>query len=261
MRLTVQICGLVLALAMLAAACGGGGGGDSGAAPQPEPAPPADTSSESANAGEVGQAEPPADPPSAPPDPAPAEAPPAGGAAEPGTNGPRADEAVACEETVVPSQVPLDDGTSHVEQLPDGFEYNSIPASQGPHHPEWLRWGVYEVPVPELNLVHNLEHGGLSVQYGPGVSDETLALLLDWYIRDAAATIVAPHDGLGSDIALAAWTVEDIDQGVDALYRSSEGNVLRCDGFQEEAFSDFRERNRGRAPERIPVELMQPGTL
>ena len=169
-------------------------------------------------------------------------------------------DSVACELQTVPSQVPLEDGQSHVPALPDGFVYNSVPASQGPHHPDWLRWGVYEEPVPELNVVHNLEHGGITVQYGRDVALETVQELLDWYAEDSDAIIVAPHDGLGGDIALAAWTVEDLDQDVDSIYRSSEGNVLRCDGFGEAEFSDFRQNYRGRAPERIPIDRLSAGS-
>ncbi|MGI9657848.1 MAG: DUF3105 domain-containing protein [Gaiellaceae bacterium] len=169
-------------------------------------------------------------------------------------------DSASCELETVPSQVPLEDGSVHVDSLPDGFAYNSVPASQGPHHPEWLRWGVYEEPVPELNVVHNLEHGGITVQYGRDVLPETVAKVLEWYAEDTDAIIVAPHDGLGAEIALAGWTVENVEQAVEVVYSSSEGNVLHCDGFDERAFSDFRETYRGRAPERIPLELMPAGS-
>lgn len=161
---------------------------------------------------------------------------------------------------MVPSQVPLEGGVTHVEELPEGFAYNSVPASQGPHHPQWLRWGIYDEPVPEINVVHNLEHGGITVQYGFDVPGDIVEQILAWYGEDSNAVIVAPYEALGAEIALAAWTVEDLDQSVEEVYRSSEGNVLRCDGFDEAAFDDFRENYRGRAPERIPIEQMPAGS-
>jgi hypothetical protein len=169
-------------------------------------------------------------------------------------------EPVECELETVPSQVPLEDGRVHVDELPDGFAYNSVPASQGPHHPQWLRWGVYDRPVPELNVVHNLEHGGVTVQWGPEIEEDVVMAMIDWFIEDSDAIIMAPHDGLGGEIALAAWTVEDIDQDADSVYSSSEGNVLHCDGFDAAAFSEFRDNVRGRAPERIPIERMPAGS-
>lgn len=235
----------VLTLALIGAACGGDDpSGDAAPAPV-EPAAPAE------------QAAPPA-PPEAEPELEPEGAPAAPSPSDAG-NG-QATSDVSCELERVPSQVPLEGGIVHVDALPDGFEYNSIPASQGPHHPEWLRWGVYDRPIPELNVVHNLEHGGLTIQYGPDVSDDDVAGLLAWFEEDSDAIIIAPHDGLGREIALAAWTVDNVEQDVDSIYRSSVGNVLHCDGFDAAAFSAFRDDFRGRAPERIPIELMPAGS-
>ena len=67
-------------------------------------------------------------------------------------------------------------GQRHVETLPKGFKYNSVPATSGPHQPQPLApivWGVYDEPVEEIKVVHNLEHGGVIVQYGPEVSAQT----------------------------------------------------------------------------------------
>lgn len=232
-----------LTLALIGAACGGDdSSGDAATAPA-EPAAPVE--------------------PVAPPEPAPAEPEPEDAPAAPPPSdavGGQATPDVSCELETVPSQVPLEGGVVHVDALPDGFEYNSVPASQGPHDPEWLRWGVYDRPVPELNVVHNLEHGGLTIQYGRDVSENDVAELLAWFEEDSDAIIIAPHDGLGGEIALAAWTVDDVEQDVESIYRSSVGNVLHCDGFDAAAFSEFRDDFRGRAPERIPVELMPAGS-
>ena len=63
-------------------------------------------------------------------------------------------------------------GQRHVEALPKGFKYNSVPATSGLHQPQPLApivWGVYDEPVEQIKVVHNLEHGGVIVQYGPEV--------------------------------------------------------------------------------------------
>ncbi len=251
MRLVLSVCGLSLALAVTVAACGGGDGESIDSA-SPEPPPAAAEAS-----GETGGAEGTAPEPGGD---APTETAATSEATDPPAEGGLYGELVTCELETVPSQVPLDGGIVHVDRLPDGFVYNSTPASQGPHGDDWLRWGIYEEPVPELNVVHNLEHGGITVQYGPEVPDESVAAVAAWYLEDPNAVLVAPYEGLGADIALAAWTVDDIDQGADAVYRSSEGNVLRCTGFDERAFSEFREGFRGRAPERVPIDQMPPGS-
>ena len=64
---------------------------------------------------------------------------------------------------------------SHVEELPDGYEYNSVPATSGLHNATPAIWNLYDQPVPEINSVHNLEHGGVLVQYGSEVPQEAIA--------------------------------------------------------------------------------------
>ena len=55
--------------------------------------------------------------------------------------------------------------------------------------------------------MHNLEHGGVILQYGDKVpqsdSREDHAF---WYQQDANAIVVAPLPKLGAKVALTAWT-------------------------------------------------------
>ena len=152
-----------------------------------------------------------------------------------------------------------DQGRRHVAELPKGFKYNSIPATSGPHYTQPngpAIWNIYDQPVPQLALVHNLEHGGVVVQYGDQVPAETVQAIADWYAEDPLGLVVAPlpselaeeRPELRKKIALTAWT-----------------DLMTCSTFNEEAFSDFRDDFRGRGPENggprgIPLESLQPGT-
>ena len=52
-------------------------------------------------------------------------------------------------------------------QSPDAkVKYNSFPPSSGPHYQQPAPWGIYTDPVKQTILVHNLEHGGIVIQYG-----------------------------------------------------------------------------------------------
>ncbi len=144
--------------------------------------------------------------------------------------------AVECAEQALESQ-----GNEHVTELPEGFEYNSFPPTSGPHHPEPAPWNAYTEPVPQLHLVHNLEHGGVVVQYGPDVGEETVRSLLEWYATDPDGIVVAPLPELGAAVALTAWQ-----------------HLLTCDGFDEAAFTTFRDEYRFNGPEKIPREHMKP---
>jgi uncharacterized protein DUF3105 len=142
-------------------------------------------------------------------------------------------------------------GNKHVEELGDDFEYNSTPPTSGNHYPVPAIWNLYDQPVPEIRLVHNLEHGGIVVQYGDEVPPSTVQEIVDWYAQDPNGMIVAPlpEDAparLANKITLTAWT-----------------HLATCTAFHEDSFTDFRDDYRGPdgdAPEKYPLEDLTPGT-
>jgi hypothetical protein len=135
-------------------------------------------------------------------------------------------------------------GRQHVEELEEGFAYNSVPATSGPHFAVPAIWNIYEEPVEEFRVVHNLEHGGIVVQYGDQVPPEAVEQIRAWYAAgDRSGLLVAPKPELGDKVALTAWT-----------------HLSTCAGFDQEAFDQFVENYRYQGPERFPVNAMQPGT-
>ena len=150
----------------------------------------------------------------------------------------------------------------HVTELPKGFKYNSFPPTSGPHDGQWVIWNVYDSPVPQINLVHNLEHGGIAVEYGSQVPKATVDQIVAWYADDPNGTVVAPLPALGKRIALTAWTADyDGDPtNPNSRITNSEGRVAMCTTFDEDAFNDFREDYRYQGVERFEPEQLQPGT-
>lgn len=143
-------------------------------------------------------------------------------------------------------------GKQHVEELPEGFEYNSTPATTGPHHSIPAPWDVYADPVEPLYLVHALEHGGVAVHYGEDVPPEAVDQILEWYRSDPNGLIVAPLPALGDEVALSAWVAEEPGG-------EGQGVVARGPGFDREAFDAFLEEYGFKGPERFPREAMTPG--
>ena len=92
-------------------------------------------------------------------------------------------------------------------------------------------------------LVHNLEHGGIVVQYGDQVPAETVDQIRTWYQSDPNAKMVAPLPALEDKVAVTAWT-----------------HLMTCPGFNQEAFDAFTEAFRYNGPERFPAERLEPGT-
>jgi hypothetical protein len=147
--------------------------------------------------------------------------------------------AAGCVQQTFPVQ-----GRQHVEELPADFEYNSFPATSGRHHPQPAVWNLYAEPVPEIHLVHNLEHGGIIVQYGDQVPASTVDEITQWYADgDRNGLIVAPLPTLGDKIALTAWT-----------------KLATCPAFDAQAFDAFVDLHLGNGPERKPASRMQQGS-
>ena len=146
--------------------------------------------------------------------------------------------AAGCVQQAFPSQ-----GRNHVTKLPKGFTYNSFPPTSGPHYPVPAVWNIYEEPVRQIYLIHNLEHGGIVVQYGDKVPPATVDEIRSWYVNgDKTGIVVAPLPGLGDKVALTAWT-----------------HLATCPGFNEKAFDAFVGLHRYKGPEKYPSSAMQPG--
>lgn len=122
--------------------------------------------------------------------------------------------------------------------------WNSYPPSSGRHYFQWVLWGDYTEPVRLIQEVHNLEHGGMIIQYGSKVSKDDIAKIDAFWRADPTAMLVAPLPNLGDKIAMTAWT-----------------NWAECTGFNQKAFKAFQSAFRYHGPESnvFPKSSLQPG--
>jgi len=101
-------------------------------------------------------------------------------------------------------------GNRHIAPTEIGLiTYNSDPPTSGPHLPYIARWGISETSIPKELQVHNLEDGGVVVQYNcPQTSQECKALIekLAQIVRRYDHIILAPYPGMSHKIALTAWS-------------------------------------------------------
>ncbi|MGH7277558.1 MAG: DUF3105 domain-containing protein [Candidatus Rokuibacteriota bacterium] len=109
-----------------------------------------------------------------------------------------------------------DQGNRHVPTVNDPHvPYNSDPPTSGPHLPYLAPWGVHTRPIPLELQVHNLEDGGVMVQYNCECPEvvERLRAIVQKYDR---FVILAPYPTMQPRIALTAWTrllmLEEIDE-------------------------------------------------
>ena len=146
---------------------------------------------------------------------------------------------------------------SDVPTLTTKPAWNSNPPTSGPHYNEWAVWGFYDEEVPLVKSVHNLEHGGVVIHYGPQVPQSELEELRGFYDDDPNGLLVAALPSNGDEITLSAWTAPDAETGTTDRGR---GWLARCAEFDEGAFSTFIEGHRYQGPERIPAEELAPGS-
>jgi hypothetical protein len=108
-------------------------------------------------------------------------------------------------------KVPAMDSRRHLERPDEAHEpYNSIPATSGPHFPVWWQeWGVVDEELPDELVIHNMEHGGVIIRYDcPEGCPDLVSQLAEVTFR-YQKVILSPYTGLGTRIAVAAWTYLD----------------------------------------------------
>jgi hypothetical protein len=114
--------------------------------------------------------------------------------------------------------------------------YSSNPPTSGWHWANPQDWGAYQTPQVQEQLVHNLEHGGIVIQYNDLSGDETQQLI-DLFKQDSYHLILAPYPGLPSNVrvALTAWD-----------------HLQTCTGVDPSAIRAFINAFRNKGPELVP---------
>ena len=109
-----------------------------------------------------------------------------------------------------------DQGNLHISSTDSPHvPYNSDPPTSGPHLPYIAPWGIHTRPIDRELQVHNLEDGGVVVQYNCECPD-IVAKLKGIVQRYDKHVILAPYPGMKTKIALTAWTridtMEELDE-------------------------------------------------
>jgi hypothetical protein len=99
-------------------------------------------------------------------------------------------------------------GNRHIDSIDaDHEEYNSNPPTSGPHIGSIAPWGVSTEIIPDELQVHNLEDGGVIVQYNPDILAQEEWSTLEEAVTSLGRThiIVAPRYDMPQAIAVTAW--------------------------------------------------------
>jgi uncharacterized protein DUF3105 len=134
----------------------------------------------------------------------------------PGTFGAGAQPATTSPNSLPGKEFP-DLGNAHIPRLGDSHApYNSEPPTSGTHLPGIAPWGIYDKPIPKEYQVHNLEDGGIVIQYNcPKGCPDLIKKLEGVFFKYKARAqkekkyihlILAPYPDMDARLALTAWT-------------------------------------------------------
>jgi len=127
-----------------------------------------------------------------------------------------------------PGTAVLSQGNQHLQSIDEPHApYNTVPPTSGPHMGGLAPWGISETPIADELQIHNLEDGGVIVQYDcpedscPELKAELTGFVTE-LLNDASLRhpltgethlVLAPYSGIGQaeasggkPIALTAWT-------------------------------------------------------
>lgn len=109
--------------------------------------------------------------------------------------------------------------------------YNSNPPTSGWHYEKPAAWGFYDNPLPDEQIVHNLEHGGIWISY-KDINEQTKQKLQQLAQKYNQAVIITPRPKNDTPIALASW-----------------GRLLKLEKFNQDAIEKFIKTNINNSPE------------
>lgn len=121
-------------------------------------------------------------------------------------------------------------GQTHIAIGAKHEVYNSNPPTSGSHYAQPAAWGVYQTELPDEQLIHNLEHGGIWISY-KGI-DATTTAALEKIARSQAKIVMEPRANDDAPIVLASW-----------------GRLQKFQTYDEQGILAFIEANRNQSPE------------
>ncbi len=122
-------------------------------------------------------------------------------------------------------------GAEHIQIGAEHPAYTTNPPTSGWHYGQSAAWGVYQEALPDEQLIHNLEHGGIWISYKDITPDiksklETLAQ------KYPGSVILTPRTQNNTPITLASW-----------------GRLQELSSYDEAIIITFIRANKNKSPE------------
>lgn len=114
--------------------------------------------------------------------------------------------------------------------------YNSVPPTSGWHYADQVAsWGVSASPIPNEIQLHNLEHGGIVIQYHDARDTALVGQLTTFAQSYPTKVLLAPYTDMPDTVAMTAW-----------------GHRQTFDRYNEPAMRAFIAAFINKGPEEVP---------
>lgn len=123
-------------------------------------------------------------------------------------------------------------GREHIQIDESHLAYNSNPPTSGPHYGQEVEWGIYQEELPDEQVVHSLEHGGIWISYQPDIDEGAKEKIEAIGKKYLGSVVVSPRSSNDSLIALASW-----------------GRLEKLSFFDEQSIIEFIKNNKNKSPE------------
>ena len=144
----------------------------------------------------------------------------------------------------VRAKLPIE-GRTHLAPEAPTPKYGTTPATSGDHvAPPYMQAdGAYAETPEEMNVVHALEHGRLTLQYSSELGEPEQLELRGLYDSAYSAALFFPNEEMPYEVAVSSW-----------------GEMMGCESYRGQATLDairaFGAEYQGTAPE--PLEAFGP---
>jgi len=129
-----------------------------------------------------------------------------------------------------------DNGREHVKSKDYGDP--DEPPTSG-DHADPMPWGPYDRELPDVNTIHNLEHGGIYVSYQPDLPAEQVEAMKQLLFAPYTDSefqpnkvIMAPRAANASLIVISSWQ-----------------RSIKLDAYDKQKIIDYYTTNAGKSPE------------
>lgn len=130
----------------------------------------------------------------------------------------------------------------HITEGATHSEYNSNPPTGGWHYAQPAQTGIYDVELPDEQLIHNLEHSHVRISYRPDLLDkDSIEKLVDLTKKYGPKMIMTPRAKNDSAVAINAWQyLQKFD---------------KVDDVSLEQMNDFIKYHRGKSGPENPLDF------